>query len=59
MNFRSHSRRHPDDAGIGYNHIVNKPTLNHVLASRHKRRQNFPISDRTDAYNILAYEKHS
>ena len=48
----------PIDICIRYIHIVNRPTLNNVLARRNKRRQIFPVSDRTDSYKILAYAKH-
>ena len=57
MNFEIHSRRQPDDALIRYIHIVNQPTLNNVVASWYKQKKNLPVSDRTDAYNILAYAK--
>ena len=59
MNFQSHSRRNPVDALIRYNNIVNKAALNNVLASRHKQRQNCPVSDLTDAYKVLVHVKHS
>ena len=58
MNFRSHTRRHPAAALIRYNHILNKTTFNNVLASSHKRRHNLPVSDQTNAYNVLEYAKH-
>ena len=43
---------------ISYNHMVNNPTLNNVLASKHERRQHCPVSDQTDTYNVLAHAKH-
>ena len=58
MNFQSHLRRQPVDALIGYNNIVNEPKLDNVLASGHERRQNCPVSERTDTYKVLAYAKH-
>ena len=58
MKLPSHSRRQPADAIIRYIHIVNTPTLNNVLDIRHEQRHNCPVSDRMDAYNVLAYEKH-
>ena len=59
MNFQSHSRLQTADALIRYNHIVNKPMLNNFLASRNEQRQKCPVSDQTDAYNVLAYAKYS
>ena len=44
------------DALIGSNEIVNKPSLNNILASRHEDSHNCPVSDQTDAYNALAHE---
>ena len=59
INFLSHSIRHSSDALIRYINIVNKTTLNNALASRKKRRNNFPVSDQTGAFNVLAYTKNS
>ena len=50
MNFRSHPIRQHADALMKYKHIVNTPTLNNVLTSRNKRRQQCPLSDQTDAF---------
>ena len=52
INFRSYSRRQTADALIRYNNIVDKLTFNNVLDIRHKQRQNCPVSERMDAYNV-------
>ena len=49
MNFWNHLRRQHADAFMKFKLIVNKPTLDNVLASRNKRGQQCPVSDQTDA----------
>ena len=50
INLRSHSRRQHADVLIKYKNIGKKPTLNNILASRHKQG---PVLNRTDTYNVL------
>ena len=50
MNLRSHSRHQHAGALMKYKHIVNKPTLNNVWASRNEQRQQRTVSDQTDAF---------
>ena len=75
MNFTRYIRDLRIDIGMGYpksfkmsaplTHTLfimiyfGKININNVLDCRNKRMQQCPISYRTDAYNILAYEKNS
>ena len=37
---------------------MNKQTLYNDLASKYEQIQNFPVSEQTGAYTVLAFEKH-